>query len=195
MQRNKNKVLIAVVVVCTGCILLSFFLAASVGAAAAAPGDTQGNETATDTPAANDGKSDNNGGSIDTETTVSTIGHVTIHDIRWHDDYVEIDLTLQRPDTIQVTDYEGDAYYWQTYDLDAGTHTIKHEYRGDSGEVSIAAISEKQGQDFTEGTRFVMPGANELATLFLGVVTVLLLLAAIKLRRDRKREQGAKRVF
>ncbi|WP_277554897.1 hypothetical protein [Halobaculum limi] len=156
-------------------------------------------ETQTPTPAPTSTPAENtNANNSDTDsgpTVLHTIDHVTIHNIDWREDSVAISLSAQKPDTITVTDYAGDRYYWQDYEIEQGRQTIVHEYRGDAGHVSFGVKSAREGIELSENTRFVMPGANEIATLLMGVTVSFVLVAAFKLRRDRKREKGAKRVF
>ncbi|WP_232686490.1 hypothetical protein [Halobacterium zhouii] len=192
-QLNRAKLIALILSI----LLISVSGLALVGSANAqqTPPTTTTETTVEDGENGENGTTTDGDGSIDTGTTVSTIGHVTIHDIRWVEGGVEVDLTLQRDDIIRINEYHDGGGYWDIYRLDAGTHTIHYDFRESTDEIGVSVKSEREWKNFTKGTRFVMPGANEVATLIVGVVTVFILLAAITLRRRRKREQDAKQVF
>lgn len=154
-----------------------------------------GNESDADTTNSSNQENSENASDEDPPTVLHSIDHVTIHDIDWREDSVAIDLTAERSDIVSITDYADDRFYWEDYDIEPGRQTIVHEYRGESGFVSFAVESAGEGKELKSNTRFVLPGANEVATLLMGVVLSFVLVAALKLRRDRKREKGSKRVF
>lgn len=184
-----QRITILLVLICSFCVIMSVGMI-TVASAQEAPQNT--------TTAADDsGASSDEEKSIDTSTTQVTVDHVTIHDIRWYPDRVEIDYTAQRDDTVRITDFKGDRFYWQDYDVQAGeTGTISHSFRGDSGYISFAVESAQEGIELQEdGAAYTAPSIGELAAMAIGLIMPFVGMVGLKLRDDRLHSNKPRRLF
>ena len=175
-------------------------VAASTAAAQETGADADGDDTDPNTPeeegnatqSENGGSEDTNAeeeSSIDTEQTVQTIGHVTIHEIRWYPNTVEVDYTAERSDSFRITDFAGERFYWEDYRVPAGTGTITHEFEGDNDAISFAVASEQEGKDLQKGSdAFAAPSTGTFVSLFIGIGIAFLLVIELA-RRDGRLDE------
>lgn len=190
-MNSTQRITILFALVCSFCVIMSAGLVA-VASAQEAPGTATPTPTSQPTTTADDNNDDTSSNSenneekqsIDTSRTEVTVAHVTIHDIRWYDDHVEIDITAHRADTVRVTDFAGDRFYWQDYDVEAGeSTTISHDFRGENGYVSFAVESAHEGIELEESSAFESPNTGTIVSLLIGLAIAFLLIIELA-RRD-----------